>query len=1097
MTIHFSLSDAHSHKPDPSLHAQKVATRPHAHIWLQASAGSGKTKVLVDRILRLLVSGESPHSILCVTFTTAAAHEMHERVLQQLQHWMLCSDTDLDHALQNLLETHSIPPSVRARARQLYHETLQLSDGLAIQTIHSFCQTILAKFPLEAGLTPGFQVGEPHQLEALYETAFSEGLQALQETASDLLEFITEHFKSHTLYSTLKTLWEQRGRWLQVHHHFPTIQDYAQQLSRLLEIPHTSDIFQSAEAQNLTFCHIPLMIQEALQEAQRQKPHSILEQWLIATPQKRVQMLPDYQSLFLTQTGTPLKRPKVDCDLACEHLMRFLDLKNRVTLTGKSVALYAVARLVYTHMQHLKSHLLDFNDLIASTQNLLDQPAAVAWVFHHLDYHIRHILVDEAQDTNSEQWQIILSLIQEFISQEGRSVFIVGDAKQSIYQFQGANVHGFLRTRNHLSEQLHDVHQPFHCLTLEKSFRSTPHILAFVDRVFASGGGYTQLGLAEGHIIHHAHRQDVGTVGCLPFVSSTAINQSADQKKDDEPQYPWALPPQAPNTSADLEQDVAKKLTQFIQHLLKDPTPLAATGERAQPDDILILVRQRGPLISVLQQTLQQSRIPVHSVEQKLLQEDIITQDIQALIRFCLNPGDDLSLACVLRSPLCSVPDSLLEDIAVHRTASLWEALQSHPSETAKTQTAFLRELLKKSDYLTPMPWLIDIFYTLDGQKKYSSFHGETVISTIQHLILSAQTAAKTHLPTLTHFLEYLQDTPIQVTTPHLKGYIRIMTVHGAKGLQAPIVIIPEKMRTRTPIPALLWTQSPEGAPLFIVRPTQHQDLSFSQALKEDIDRQETFEEQRLLYVALTRAQDQLYFCGYGDTQEETSWYTQAQQADAMDIPWPPPIEDIWSGSDDARSPDMTSDLLHTLQTYQASSKRSQVDMLDPTEEEDIPAIQTDQMTRGIMIHQFFEILTTLPDSERHETLATLLSEIPTDRFSTEDQHKMISLLKSPQYAPLFCHLNGINEVDIYDPIQHQMLRLDRLIIEPHRVIILDYKTSESIPQSPGDLHPKIYTQLSRYYQCLRDLYPNRKIECYVVWTYGPSIQDLTPFMEQ
>jgi ATP-dependent helicase/nuclease subunit A len=867
---------------------QLAASDPAVSAFVAASAGSGKTKLLTDRLLRLMLAGAKPERIQCLTFTKAAAAEMAVRLQRTLGQWVTLDDTTLDRALRDL----AIEPTedLRQRARALFAQVLDLPGGMRIGTIHAFCQSLLRRFPLEAALSPHFQlVDERDAADALTEA---------RETM--LAEAHTEDRRTALRALAGLASAEQFGR------HVEALQADRQRLALALGLPdlpaaqrRALGITGGTEAEILA-AGVNWQAERDLREAARivhqlgakicaERAGRILE-WLGLDSETRIENWTQWCTEFLTVAGNSRaaggfvskavtdQHPNLaDIFLAeAARILALLDDCRALAMAELSAALLVLAapvlRAYATHKQD--SGLVDYDDLIGRTSQLLVDPGA-AWVLYKLDGGLDHLLLDEVQDTAPAQWRIAHALTAEFFAgagarEENRTVFAVGDRKQSIYSFQGADVDSFNDSRDLLERRVTGAGRVFHRTPLDVSFRSTQPVLSLVDAVFddpVAAAGVVEPGAT---LQHHADRGDhAGAVDLWPL---------APLPDDVEPE-PWEVA-EANHNQQTAPQLLADTLAEWIGTQTSGGVLLESRGRPLAPGDVLVLVRRRNAFARALVRALKTRGVPVAGLDRLVLTEQPAVQDLMALADALLLPQDDLNFACLLTSPLGGLNDDDLMALAVNRSGALFEALRARAHERPHWQRAwdYFAELLGRADYVSPYALFAEALGPLGGRARLLSRLGPEAAEPVDELLNAALAYARLHPPSLQGFLHWLRRSGAEVKreAEAAGNQVRVMTVHGAKGLQAPLVIIPDTTAIPPDEGPILWAEDPTtrvAVPLF--SPRKEFRCLAAQRLRDDIARRRLEEHNRLLYVALTRAEDRLVVCGWQTRRglPDVCWY--------------------------------------------------------------------------------------------------------------------------------------------------------------------------------------------------------------------------------
>lgn len=1058
-----------------AIYQQQLAANPMACAWVSASAGTGKTKVLIDRLLALLLSGVNPEHILCLTFTKAAAAEMQQRLLEALQKWVFQTDEALQETLTILL-AHRPTNEQMIRARQLYTLALEAPGGLKIATIHGFCQTLLTKFPLEAGITPNPKVMDDHQSDDLLDQAKRQTLAlVLGQDNQNIIRILVSYFKDGSFQTALQELLDNRRYFRRVLEKYPNLDSYASVLCQKLELPAVENLLDS----NLVGSylsqayHLSPTDEAYLRQVADETDHPVLTAWLAADANERVALFDEYAALYLTKKGELLKKQKIGCEEQANQVYLLNKMMETWQIAQKSACIFYLGCEIFQEYHRLKQqqNMLDYDDLIEKTIALLTQPHISPWVLYKLEGGIQHLLVDEAQDTNPDQWRVIIALTEDFLTpqKKHRTLFVVGDVKQSIYSFQGASPRDFIALRTDYRQQCQAIDQSWYDIDLQVSFRSTPEVLSVVDQIVNQPDHQMAIQFHAEKTQHFPFRAThQGSVNLLPAVVGERQSLALE---------PWPIPDQSCRPDTQLDQ-VCEQVSLQIQQLLASQMVLPSTGQPIQPQDILLLVKQRGLVAPVLIRTLKKQGIPVAGMDRFLLNTHLAVQDLIALGQFLLLPLDDLALACVLKSPLVDLTESELMILAAPRTGSLWQALSQRHAESLSYQHAFdfLKGLLREVDYLSPYHLYHLILFKEQGLKKFRGRFGREADDALAEFLSYAFKLCEGQSITLQQFLGEMERDNQEIKrdgTDNTQNQIRLMTVHGAKGLQAPVVFIVERFKQRAMPDRLLWELDVKGEGQFMVmRPRADTDTTYTLDLKSKVGLLESQEDKRLFYVALTRAQDHLYLTGYGDKEiPQDSWYQ-----------WLKPYANVIS------VPDVQSFYVapHLAKKEGENWLHQPVKHRKVIQKEDISVIpQTAAMQRGIIIHRLFELLLDLPDPVREEAAITYLrnQRIAIEGFPLKE---ILATLQSDMLIP-FCEGQAVAEMEIATP-DGSLKRLDRVVVNNGVIKILDFKTSVSFPTDVAFIPTAILNQLAGYATVMQQIYPDHRIECYLLWTAGPLL---------
>ena len=857
---------------------QISAANPGASTWLSANAGSGKTRVLTDRVARLLLRRVSPQHILCLTYTKAAATEMQNRLFRRLGEWAMKNDDNLRKELQQLGVEETLLPSDLAHARTLFARAIETPGGLKIQTIHSFCASLLRRFPMEAGVSPFFREIDDRSAKLLRE-------EVVEDLASGphlaVVEKLAMHYTGEDFDGLTSEIVRQREAFL------PAIDTAA--LWAAFDLPKgfssadlSTQLFLGGEAALLDQLCVALQGSDKVSDQRAAKTLSG------CGPQGPV--LADYArlaSVFLT--GPNAKQPfsaKVDSfptkDLRTQiaSIMEDLDafmlrveaarpLRNQLHAAQRTAALYDFAGIFLPAYAARKEQLgwLDFDDLIIGARNLLTNPVVAQWVLFRLDGGIDHILVDEAQDTSPEQWRVIELLAQEFTAGKGarddveRTIFVVGDLKQSIYSFQGADPREFDRMRQHFEARLQSVDRQLHRQSLDYSFRSSRAVLDLVDATFRVTDG---AGLG-GMPLHLAFHGDLaGRVDLWPIVPNA---EGPDEREWYDPTDKVA--------QNDSRVVLADRIAEEIGRMIESGSVPGENGafRKITPGDFLILVQRRSRLFHEIIRACKTRGLNVAGADRLKVGAELAVRDLTALLHFLATPDDDLSLAAVLRSPLIGLSESQLYDLAHTRSESrLWQALRRRKADFPHAHET-LFQLRNQADFLAPYELIERILTRFDGRLRLLARLGEEAEDGIDAMLSLAMTYEMTEAPSLTGFLSWMETDEVEIKrqSDAAGDRIRVMTTHGAKGLEAPIVILPDTadrmVRHRDDL-----IQQDGLPPMWKTRADQTPEV-IAQALAQAKAAQGE-ERMRLLYVALTRAEKWLIVCGCGETgKDANNWH--------------------------------------------------------------------------------------------------------------------------------------------------------------------------------------------------------------------------------
>ncbi|GGF35817.1 double-strand break repair helicase AddA [Youhaiella tibetensis] len=1107
---------------------QRLAADPSASIWVAANAGSGKTYVLTQRVLRLLLSGVTPESILCLTYTKAAAAEMRARVSDRLASWAVAEEAKLRTELSEL-ESGPVTPERLERARTLFAHALETPGGLKIVTIHAFCESVLHRFPLEAGVPFDFAVVEDEErlqmVLAARESVLSDGLKGHPEIAgavATLFELMTDHAIGQAIEVALAD-----GRKLR-----RVLADRPLAKTRLRELTRFDG--EGSETILARIVDGQLIGPEDVQRVFSITPPKggkAFEDELARTDLANVSAN-HLIGLYLTDKGlVPQRFPKADIkkkapDLAARLLAeaeRIEALNARLThalLIERSEALLDVLGAISDRYEADKRarSLLDFDDLIERLGTLFRDGRQSAWVRYKLDAGITHMLVDESQDTNADQWQVIEAITDEFFAGEGaverpRTVFAVGDEKQSIYSFQGANPLLFGETGRRYERKARDAGKSFERVPLQTSFRTLRNILLAVDKVFARDDIRRAVLAPEGEPHHDTARPDLGgRVTLWPPVAPPEDKTDASE---------WALEV-PPRVEQDAARQVAERMAREIRGWIDNGRPLGTRGRTVTADDVLILVQSRNALFREIIRALVQRGLPTPGADRLAVTTHIAVLDLLALGDVVLNPADDLQLAALLRSPLFDISEDALYTIAHEREGTLWAALEASPLEQARAAYGMLHRWRGRADFDRPFEFYSRILYAEGGLRLFHRRFGGEVDDVFAEFLDLALSHEQGGQPSLQGFVASLRlrDIAIKRELAESGGGVRVMTVHGAKGLEAPIVILadatskPDTKQTTKPVYVVH-----EGAgPLLIHAPSSDQHVRETMALRDADEANLKAEYWRKLYVAMTRAEDELYVTGAltKNGKIEGSWYeaiegalvAEAARDDATGtLAFPaeaPPVANVrgWKASQPQfplpfALPQLPEHRDRVVVTPSSAYEPADIDRSFRTTLEEAVDAETARRS-GIALHALLQHLVRVAPGERdrvlEKALPALLPGAP--ELHGELAARAQAILTRPELAHLFGP-NSRAEVPFLVKARRNSTpiwlagRMDRIVVENGKVLVVDYKSDAQPPADPDSVHSGYKTQLGLYALVADQLFPGHNVEAAILWTRLESLMIL------
>ena len=1139
---------------------QLLAANPLDNVWLSASAGTGKTQVLSARVLRLLLREDvHPSQILCLTFTKAGAAEMANRINAVLARWVRLPETALGKELGDL--GADIDPATRERARSLFAQVLDCpGGGLRIDTIHAFAQFLIGNFPEEAGLAPGTRVMDDRSREQLAREVLADVIEGAEARGDNRL------LGAITLFTTAKEpgalqkwlmraadahdLWEGPGGW-------QTPMDA--RVRQLLGMP--SDAGEAWANEPLDPDIFPDGQLHTIAAALRQWSTATgaaaiegIERWLLLDTTGRAKALECLVGTVLNAKLEPNGKLKPATKFASDLVSSQQAVADALALADERRALLATAEIVTAALEigrafalawearKAREGLLDFSDLIRKAARLLGDRAASDWIRYKLDRQFDHILVDEAQDTNASQWDIVFALIDDFFSGEGargdklRTIFTVGDYKQAIFGFQGTSPENFARAKDRVEKAIAQARDGIRAgrvnrrepgwrdLDLGQSFRTANVVLEFVNRMIGLLG-FAEFGLGRAPEPHKGDTRS-GLVTLWPPV----VPEKPDTEDEDEDSE---SPDWLPRHETLLAEHIAEQVRRWVT--LEEPFVLEKGGRRhAQAGDIMVLVRSRKELAAQIVAKLYARGVPVAGVDRLRLGAPLAVKDVLAALRFAAQPLDDLSLANLLASPLIGwTQDDLLAHVPRPEKVRLWEHLRRTDVPPFVASTAErLRELLRLADYQTPqalITWLLTGPW--QGRERLVARLGAEANDPLDELVNAAFAYEAEHWPSLSGFLGWFDagTGDLKRDSDSAMGQVRVMTVHGSKGLQAPIVILADATGAPGDPGDLALVDDPFGLGDAVERarkvplpPLSKEERKGPIAEAEAAAKVAAMQEHwRLLYVALTRAEEALFIGGSLNKNEakkglphEDSWYARLaplfEGAPVDDPLWHWRKE--WGYRADPLVPDDTLDaqgpeapeLPRWMTTPIGPEPRPPRPLAPSAAGEEAgaePPLPPDAMRhaarRGSLIHRLLERLPDVPELERAAAASRWLARQAGDLgddLRAEMLAASMAVIDHPDFAAIFSP-QALAEVPLAATVDGVVVAgtADRLLIEETRITVVDFKTTRRPPVSVAEIPRATLRQMAAYVAALEAIYPGREVRAGVLYTHAPVLFDLPP----
>ncbi len=1055
---------------------QQQASDPKYSVWVSASAGTGKTKILTDRVLRLLIKGVPFEKILCLTFTNAAALEMQSRIKNKLAKFAANETTKLTEELGLLLTREALKSEVQY-TKTLYHRLLNSEDGIHIYTIHAFCQKMLKLFPFEVGINPKFQILDEITAQGVLSKIRNQIY--LDQTYNELISFFLTNFHETTINDIFSEIIQQKIKFKKLFaKQMDSVEYDTQTISAQL-----LNIYDQAK-QLLAKYSIAIDLDQEIQQF-----------FLTKENLKRKNILPK---------SVAMKYPKLlnELEYIQEKIFQLDQQAKMQDMENYSNSLRNLAKIFLDKYDSYKTRhsLLDYDDLIYLTQLLLTDNAAKNWIAYKLNGGIDHLLVDEAQDTSPEQWDIITAIIADFTSstKQKSTIFVVGDEKQSIFSFQGADISSFSYVNENLYKNLSDANKNFRNITLQWSYRSTKEIIDIVYLIFQQIKHTTpQLFTSDNPKILPFRQTHKGRVELWPLV-----------KDEKESKLFWPLLEEH-NKSKSAQQLLAQQIASFIKSQIASRRILPATNSAVKESDFMILVRKRDELIFEIINCLKQHGLPVEDVDRITLNKSLSVLDLMSIAKFVLLPQDDLNLASLLKSPIIGMSEQALQTIAISRGKnSLWGYLQTVQDYASiyKKLCHFL-QLYKVANCENFFSLIVDC---LDVRKVLVEANGFDSNDVINELIYLSSNYANNIDSSLQSFVYWFENNKIEIKRNlESSSKIKIMTVHASKGLQAPIVILCDTSSVTTNSNKFIWDENQ------VFSTTQSANSpEFFKALKEKEQQKDLQEYIRLLYVAMTRAEDHLVICGYQSSSKlsQNCWYElvartmnmhgkvqengiivyesviegsgngqkskEIDQKGALDILYPAPKQDDIkeSRNDIEGSGNDIEDWIPNLFLINKITKNTKQNYSVNS-----PIIVNDHLEYGKIFHKILEDATKINDfsmMNKHPFIHKLPTTLQEKIHSNIDK-----LLNNIEFMALISQ-ELKTEVTIGTTLNDEVKigRIDLLAIDTGKITIIDYKSDAGPPKTCQLVKEFYIDQLNFYQHIVAKLYPNNEIICKILW---------------
>lgn len=1046
---------------------QVQASDPKFSTWVSASAGTGKTKILTDRVLRLLLQNAEFSKILCLTFTNAAAGEMKERIASALSDW---ANTESERLKEKLYSTlgRSCSEEEFNKAKSLYGKYLNSDEKINIQTIHSFCQKLLKKFPLEAGLSPSFTIIDEIKSQQILKQLKNELLS--KDALSPINDYLNSNFHEIIIDEIINEILNNKTKFFNSNYEYKNIRSESQKIVEAL------NNFSSSDWENIASFSL---IQNIV--GFNQSPEKIKKFFLTDSGQKRKKIV----SQKVAKVGSNLYS---DLEIIQDQVF-MLDQKDKtkqLELHSKLLSMLGSAILTEYEEYKTKKGLLDYDDLIIYSSNLLKASDAKEWVLYKLDGGIDHLLVDEAQDTSFNQWQIIEALIEEFYSGDAketkhdRTVFVVGDEKQSIFSFQGADVKSFARMNSALKDRMNYGGKNFRNIQLETSYRSAKEILDGVHVVF-NDICKKMPGLFSENIKQlSAHRnKHYGSIEIWPLCS---IEETSNDF--------WPISTNIQDKTPQII--LAESISSFIKQQLSSKRILPATGREITPNDFMILFRTRDELTYEVIHALKKDNIEVTGLDRISLSDNLAVMDLISIAKFVLNPSYDLNLCALLKSPIFGLLEKEIYEISVNRQkTSIWNILQSNDKYSAlnKTLQNFI-DLYQISHIGNFFQYIVDI---LDYRDILNSSCGPDSNDAIDELIYACNNFYKQNNSSIQHFIFWFEEHNTSIKRNNTDtGKVKIMTLHAAKGLQSPFVILCDTTTIPTQTNKFQWNNKNT---LLSAKNSNATPEYFKDIKKQEQDRAYA-EYLRLLYVGMTRAEDHLIICGYKGQKAipENCWYELIRSSlsdksildDSGNLIFGNVQQDIYIVPPEKNQQNNIEFFSNKPNCKTIKTKTNSFSNYAYIS----PLTKKNPMSYGLIFHKILEDSLVVPDlniMKTHPLIQTI---------NAESKKRMLKSIDKIIGNQKFCDfIKGDFRTEISIGTEDNDLakigRIDLMIIKNYEAIIIDYKSDIAPPKDKQKISKNYLQQLNFYKNTIQKIYPKKNIVTMILWLENGELMEI------
>jgi ATP-dependent helicase/nuclease subunit A len=1130
---------------------QASASNPAASAFVSANAGSGKTHVLVQRVIRLLLTGVAPEKILCITFTKAAAANMAERVFTTLGHWVTLDDAALNEAIRDA----GVPNpdrKLRKVARELFAKALETPGGLKVQTIHALCTRLLQQFPFEANVPARFAVLDDRDQTDMMERAnlkvFLEASNAPDSPLGRALQTAMANAADVTFKDVVREACLSRDHFMAWTDAAGSAEAAAAEMSAVLGVA-PADSIEEVEREIVDGPYLPRArwpeIADALGAGSKQDQNQA-EQLRASLAFIGTAQVDEYLCVFLTDKKEPRAavltkafirdNPSIArlFDNEIQRLASLIEKRRAVITRDRTEALLHIAVAAAANYRREKEErgLLDYDDLIDKTLVMLNKVSA-GWVHYKLDRGVDHVLIDEAQDTSPRQWDIVEHIIAEFAAGHGardgitRTMFAVGDEKQSIFSFQGAAPREFAERRARFSSRFKAAGLDFESISFTYSFRSGAGVLRAVERAFQSPDVYKSITTDQDGMPPHLALEDAG-----PSLIELWPLAEADDRNDIEG---WHAPFDGVSVTSP-EVKLSRRIQAEIKHLVTSGTLTGPKGARRplRYGDVLVLVRRRGNVFDAVIQALKHASIPVAGADRLKLTEHIAIIDLMNLADALLLPQDDLALAVALKSPLFGLDEDDLFALAWDRKGSLREALSKQAGAKASLQDALgrLEECERRFRHETPFTFYAWLLGGDGSRQRILRRLGHEANDALDEFLELALNYERKAPASLQGFMAWLRsaDTEVKRDMEISRDEVRVMTVHGAKGLEASVVIMVDTTSSPSDTQRLRLIQVPRGngGEITVWAGRKADDPKAVANARTAMLGDTEDEYRRLLYVAMTRAADRLIVAGIkpGNSKNlrQFCWYDLADKGlaasdlreeiietdDGAIKRYMRPEDSLEAGGAVADTPDAQRTLPAWLRTA-LPAQTTASDLLRPSDASDDKARRvksgesvrqrTLALRRGTLVHRLLQSLPDVAADRQRDAALNFLRRNAGDWADSEREAlatKILGLIGDVRFAAVF---GAGSRAEV--PIVGRLTRpegelalvsgqIDRLVVTENEILVVDFKTNQIPPDTAAEAPAAYIRQLALYRAILARLYPRRAIRTALLWTETPEFMEIS-----